>query len=160
LKDQSRHHGNARPRETEFEPIKRTIMKNIITSLWIASAMLAISGTLRAAEPVDMSQRAQDLKDLKWGMFICWSFSTFYSLPKHDNLCLTAEYLYGEYLGAVKFGNIFSLDVGPDYAGKLREIDVQTLATGGSVSSLPTTRPCSRTSRSGKATKTPMKEST
>ena len=27
----------------------------------------------------------------------------------------------------MKFGNIFSLDVGPDYAGRLREIDVQTL---------------------------------
>jgi alpha-L-fucosidase len=51
----------------------------------------------------------------------------FYSLPKHDQLCLPAEQLYADYLGAVKFGNIFSLDVGPDYAGKLRAIDVQTL---------------------------------
>lgn len=51
----------------------------------------------------------------------------FYSLPKHDQLCLPAEKIYADYLGAVKFGNIFSLDVGPDYAGRLREIDVQTL---------------------------------
>ena len=51
----------------------------------------------------------------------------FYSLPKHDKLCLPAEKIYADYLGAVKYGNIFSLDVGPDYAGKLREIDVQTL---------------------------------
>ena len=51
----------------------------------------------------------------------------FYSLPKHDQLCLPAEKLYADYLGAVKFGNIFSLDVGPDYAGKLRAIDVRTL---------------------------------
>jgi len=51
----------------------------------------------------------------------------FYSLPKHDGLCRTAEAIYADYVGAVKFGNIFSLDVGPDYAGKLREIDVQTL---------------------------------
>lgn len=51
----------------------------------------------------------------------------FYSLPKHDNLCLPAEKLYQDYLGAVKFGNIFSLDVGPDYSGRLRKIDVETL---------------------------------
>jgi alpha-L-fucosidase len=51
----------------------------------------------------------------------------FYSLPKHDGLCHTAEKIYADYLGAVQYGNIFSLDVGPDYAGKLREIDVQTL---------------------------------
>lgn len=51
----------------------------------------------------------------------------FYSLPKHDGLCLPAEKLYADYLGAVKHGNIFSIDVGPDYAGRLREIDVRTL---------------------------------
>jgi alpha-L-fucosidase len=51
----------------------------------------------------------------------------FYSLPQHDGLCLPAEKIYADYLGAVKYGNIFSLDVGPDYAGRLRTIDVQTL---------------------------------
>ena len=51
----------------------------------------------------------------------------FYSLPEHDSLCLPAEKLYRDYLGAVQYGNIFSIDAGPDYAGKLREIDVQTL---------------------------------
>ena len=51
----------------------------------------------------------------------------FYSLPKHDQLCLPAGKIYTDYLGAVKYGNLFSLDVGPDYAGRLREIDVQTL---------------------------------
>ena len=51
----------------------------------------------------------------------------FYSLPKHDGLCLPAEKLYRDYLGAVKYGNIFSIDVGPNYEGKLRDIDVQTL---------------------------------
>ena len=51
----------------------------------------------------------------------------FYSLPIHDNLCYPAEKLYKDYLGAVKYGNIFSLDVGPDYNGKLRAIDVETL---------------------------------
>jgi|GEM_PF-1360972 len=51
----------------------------------------------------------------------------FYSLPEHGQLCLPAEKLYADYLGAVKYGNLFALDVGPDYSGRLREIDVQTL---------------------------------
>ncbi len=51
----------------------------------------------------------------------------FYSLPKFDGLCQPAEKIYADYLGAVKYGNIFSLDVGPDYQGRLRDIDVQTL---------------------------------
>ena len=51
----------------------------------------------------------------------------FYSLPEHDQLCLSAEKIYQDYVGAVKFGNIFSIDVGPDYAGNLRKIDVETL---------------------------------
>ena len=55
----------------------------------------------------------------------------FYSLPEHDHLCQPAEMLYADYLGAVKFGNIFSLDVGPDYNGTLRAIDMETLKTVG-----------------------------
>jgi alpha-L-fucosidase len=51
----------------------------------------------------------------------------FYSLPKHDELCRPAEQLYADYLGAAEFGNVFALDVGPDYAGRLRDIDVRTL---------------------------------
>lgn len=51
----------------------------------------------------------------------------FYSLPKHDNLVLPAEKIYTDYLGAVKYGNIFSLDVGPNYEGRIRDIDVETL---------------------------------
>jgi alpha-L-fucosidase len=51
----------------------------------------------------------------------------FYSLPKHDNLCHSAEKIYDDYLGAVKYGNIFSLNVGSNYEGKLRDIDVKTL---------------------------------
>ena len=41
--------------------------------------------------------------------------------------------LYRDYLGAVKFGNIFSIDVGPDYQGKLRQIDVETLRKVGTM---------------------------
>jgi alpha-L-fucosidase len=51
----------------------------------------------------------------------------FYSLPEHDGLCHAPGRLYRDYLGAVQYGNIFSIDVGPDYAGRLRQIDVQTL---------------------------------
>lgn len=32
----------------------------------------------------------------------------FYSLPQHDRLCHSAEKIYGDYLGAVKYGNLFS----------------------------------------------------
>lgn len=55
----------------------------------------------------------------------------FYSLPQHDNLCRSAESLYRDYLGAVKYGNVFALDAGPNYEGKLRDIDVRTLRTVG-----------------------------
>ena len=57
----------------------------------------------------------------------------FYSLPRHDGLCLPADKIYQDYLGAVKFGNIFSIDVGPDYQGKLRAIDVKTLREVGTM---------------------------
>ena len=51
----------------------------------------------------------------------------FYSLPIHNGLCLPADKLYQDYAGAVKHGNIFSIDVGPDFNGQLRKIDVETL---------------------------------
>ena len=55
----------------------------------------------------------------------------FYSLPKHDNLCKPAGDLYRDYLGAVKYENLFSINVGPNYDGKIRDIDVATLAQVG-----------------------------
>jgi alpha-L-fucosidase len=55
----------------------------------------------------------------------------FYSLPKHDNLCKKPEQLYNDYLGAVKCENVFSLNIGPNYAGKIRDIDVKTLTKVG-----------------------------
>lgn len=51
----------------------------------------------------------------------------FYSLPKWDTLCAPAEKVYKDYLAAVKYKNIFSIDVGPDYKGNLRAIDIKTL---------------------------------
>jgi alpha-L-fucosidase len=57
----------------------------------------------------------------------------FYSLPKHDDLCHPAEKLYRDYSGAVKYGNIFSINVGPNYEGRLREVDVKTLSEVGRI---------------------------
>ncbi len=37
----------------------------------------------------------------------------------------SADKIYRDYLGAVKFGNIFSLDIGPSPEGKLRDRDIQ-----------------------------------
>jgi len=55
----------------------------------------------------------------------------FYSHPDNENVCLPATKIYADYLGAVKYGNIFSLDVGPRPDGRLRDIDVRTLRTVG-----------------------------
>lgn len=55
----------------------------------------------------------------------------FYSLPEHDSLCNEPEKIFRDCLGAEKYGNIFDIDVGPDYAGRIREIDVRTLTTVG-----------------------------
>ena len=68
----------------------------------------------------------------------------FYSLPKYENLCSPAEKLYADYLGAVKYGNIFSIDVGPDYNGKLRAIDVETLRKVGEMIKNPPPLPVSQ----------------
>ncbi|HUT13164.1 MAG TPA: hypothetical protein VMY42_21930 [Thermoguttaceae bacterium] len=51
----------------------------------------------------------------------------FYSLPKHDSLCHPAAKLYKDYQGAMEYGNIFSINIGPNYAGKIRDVDVETL---------------------------------
>jgi len=51
----------------------------------------------------------------------------FYTRPEWDETVTPAEDIYRDYLGAVRHGNIFSLDVAPTRAGKLREIDVRTL---------------------------------
>jgi alpha-L-fucosidase len=57
----------------------------------------------------------------------------FYSLPEHDSLCHPASKIYQDYLGAVQYGNIFSLNIGPDYEGKIRDIDVSTLREVGAL---------------------------
>jgi alpha-galactosidase len=72
--------------------------------------------------------RAAQLKDMKWGMFVCWSFSTFSGREWTPGVSDVAkEKLYSDYLGAVKHGNIFSINVGPNPDGMLRDIDIKTL---------------------------------
>jgi len=51
----------------------------------------------------------------------------FYTRPEWDQVVTPAEDIYRDYLAAVRHGNVFSLDVAPTRAGKLREIDVRTL---------------------------------
>ncbi len=68
----------------------------------------------------------------------------FYSLPEHDGLCHSAEKLYADYLGAGEHENIFSIDIGPNYEGKLREIDVATLRRVGEMIRNPPPLPLSQ----------------
>jgi len=67
--------------------------------------------------PILEGQKQAKLRGSQW----------FYSLPENDRIAASPEKIYQDYLGAKKFGNIFSLDVGPDRGGRLREIDVATL---------------------------------
>lgn len=55
----------------------------------------------------------------------------FYSLPENDAVCLPADVIYRDCVEAKRHGNIFSLDVGPGRDGRLRQIDVETLALVG-----------------------------
>ena len=56
----------------------------------------------------------------------------FYMGPKHDQLAVvSAEQIFLDYLRAKKYGNLFNLDVSPNRAGKLRDIDVKILTKVG-----------------------------
>jgi len=130
--------------------MKMTDMKTQIIAICLMLA--SMNAAAPAAPEINQAKlpdevRATQVRDMKWGMFICWSFKGyqvaefaypilpghkggaqwFYSLPQHDNLCHPADKLYQDYQGAVENGNIFSIDVGPDYTGSLREIDIKTL---------------------------------
>jgi hypothetical protein len=48
-----------------------------------------------------------------------------------DEVAIPAEEIYRDYLTAERHGNLFSLDVAPTRAGKLREVDVRTLEKAG-----------------------------
>lgn len=81
--------------------------------------MVGYDGFLTAefTYPILEGQAKQRLRGAQW----------FYSLPENDNIAASAEKIYSDYLDAVKYNNIFSLNVGPDRSGRLREIDVETL---------------------------------
>lgn len=51
----------------------------------------------------------------------------FYSLPENDNKACSPEKIYRDWQAAVKHGNIFSVNIGPDRSGKVRAIDVKHL---------------------------------
>lgn len=51
----------------------------------------------------------------------------FYSMPQWDDIAMKAQEIYEHYQGAVAHRNLFSIDVGPDRAGRLRKIDAQRL---------------------------------
>jgi len=57
----------------------------------------------------------------------------FYTNPGNDDRCMSAEEIYRLYRGAVRYGNLFSLNVAPDRAGRLRPIDVKTLQEVGAM---------------------------
>ena len=60
-------------------------MAVLVLSFWLVSCgndsqriVLAQDAKHRQGHaPIDMRKRAQELKELKFGMFICWSFATF-----------------------------------------------------------------------------------
>ena len=43
----------------------------------LTTFLLALLTGMVIAEPADLAKRAEELKSLHWGMFICWSFSTY-----------------------------------------------------------------------------------
>jgi alpha-L-fucosidase len=57
----------------------------------------------------------------------------FYTNPGNDNAGMSAEQVFELYQGAMKHGNIFLLDVGPDRSGRLRAFDVATLTKVGAM---------------------------
>ena len=112
--------------------------------------ILGMGGTAYSAAPDIIKEklpdevRADQVRDMKWGMFICWSYSTFAGqewTPTRgkdasyfkatgcdtDQWCHPASKVYQDYTGAMEHGNIFSINIGPNYAGKIRDIDVKTL---------------------------------
>jgi alpha-L-fucosidase len=67
---------------------KQTIMLNtrLLASLAAVSWTLTASGVPTSGNPtaaVDLVKRATELKSLRWGLFVCWSFSSF-SEPKTE----------------------------------------------------------------------------
>jgi alpha-L-fucosidase len=54
-----------------------------------------------------------------------------YSGPQDEGKVMAAEEIVKFYRDAVAVGNLFTLAIGPDRAGRFREIDVKTLREAG-----------------------------
>jgi alpha-L-fucosidase len=67
--------------------------------------------------PILEGQEKQRLRGAQW----------FYSLPENDHRAASADKIFADYQEAVRHRNLFSLNIGPDRAGKLRAIDIETL---------------------------------
>ncbi len=73
--------------------------------------------------PILEGQQQLKLRGAQW----------FYSLPENDQRAASAEKIFADYQDAGKHRNLFALDVGPDRSGRLRKIDVETLAKVGAM---------------------------
>lgn len=84
-----------------------------------AEYMASHTGFLAAefTYPILEGQEKQRLRGAQW----------FYSLPENDLRAVSAEKIFADYQEAVRHRNLFSLNIGPDRAGKLRAIDIETL---------------------------------
>jgi len=51
--------------------------KEVNMQVVLRIVLLLVLGAVTRAGDVDMHKRAEELKGLKFGMFVCWSFSTF-----------------------------------------------------------------------------------
>ena len=60
----------------------------------VTAMMLVCLGNLNAAPQTKLpdAARAEQVKDLKFGMFVCWSFSTFYGKEWTPTLGKDASY--------------------------------------------------------------------
>ncbi len=95
----------------------------VIGSPQRAKAMKGHDGFLAAefTYPILEGQKKVKLRGAQW----------FYSLPENDGRAVSAKKIFTDYQEAGKHRNLFSLDVGPDRSGKLREIDVERLRAVG-----------------------------
>lgn len=70
-------------------------MKKRFTRIALLTTLL-LSSLCASEKPVDMTTRTKELQDLRFGMFICWSFSTFCtpSYPSYTELYPPLSWLH------------------------------------------------------------------
>ena len=67
-------------------------MNKILFSLEFLILLLSCDNGNRGKEPITDKLRAKEISDMKFGMFICWSFSTFYGEEWTPTLDKDASY--------------------------------------------------------------------